>query len=89
MVTSTINAQAIQEIVTKGYTTQQADDAIPNGSRVKKVNSEPEDFHNDGEEGLVVGSIKHENITFYFVRWADFNKPVGVLSIKLEEISCS
>lgn len=31
--------------------------AIPNGTTVYKINSEPNDLHENGKEGIVIGSV--------------------------------
>lgn len=57
------------------FTRAQADGAIPNGTRVVKVNSEPGDGNPDGETGIVLGSFRtrvvpgYEEDVCYFVEW--------------------
>ena len=40
------------------YTRNQAEGALPNGTRIEKVNSEPGDGHQDGAAGKVIGSLQ-------------------------------
>lgn len=52
------------------HTRDQAPGAIPNGSRVRKVASDPGDTHQDGALARVLGSIHHPQVGFgYFVEW--------------------
>ena len=69
------------------YTKNQAEGALPNGTRIKKVNSEPGDAHQDGAAGTVIGSIGPvETPDFtdryvYFVVWEEdpgTGLPVGI-----------
>ena len=68
------------------YTQNQAEGALLNGTRVEKVNSEPEDAHRDGAAGIIVGSVPVEDRGFpdqhvYFVAWDDAPAagiPVGI-----------
>ena len=67
------------------YTDNQADGAVPNGTRVLKQNSEKHDAHKDGTRGTIIGSIKRppgllgvgpgyvppDIKYFYFVMWDD------------------
>jgi hypothetical protein len=54
------------------YTTEQAIGAIPNGSRVQKTNTEPDDAHQDGALAVVLGSICHPDKGLgYFVVFDD------------------
>jgi hypothetical protein len=46
-----------EEGMTGLFTREQAPGAIPNGTRIMKANSEPEDATRDGELGTVLGSI--------------------------------
>jgi hypothetical protein len=59
-----------------GHWNDQCDIKI--GQIVIKQNSEPDDYHKDGTEGVVIGNITHPDAgTVYYVR---FNKdiPMGV-----------
>ena len=69
------------------YTKNQAEGALPNGTRIEKVNSEPGDGHQDGAAGTVIGSIGPVEIpdsTYryaYFVAWDEdpgAGLPVGI-----------
>jgi hypothetical protein len=67
---------------------KQAEGAIPNGTRIVKINAEAEDAHQNGTPGVVLGSMMHPEIMngayFYFVEWAP--KPrtaVGVMGMKI------
>jgi hypothetical protein len=76
-----------------GYTNQQAEGAIPNGSAVVKQASEPGDIHESGRTGIVLGSISVADVTvpglpkaryIYCVRWDDDPRPVFVMDWKIE-----
>ena len=67
--------------------------ALPNGTRIKKVNSEPRDGHSDGDQGTVLashGPVEAPGLgpeLFYFVEWDSHpNVPVGVLGSKIEKL---
>ena len=69
------------------WTENQAEGALPNGSRVEKVNSERADGHRDGALGTVIGSIavpETPGLTdryVYFVAWDEdpaAGIPVGI-----------
>jgi len=72
------------EAVAALYTKQQADGAWPNGARVYKVNSQPDDATPDGTGGTILGSVDVRDMkkaaTFaYFVIWDDKpGLPIGV-----------
>jgi hypothetical protein len=55
------------------FTRNQAPAAIPNGTRVVKVNSERNDGHANGTNGMVLGSMSHPDVmdgaVLYFVEW--------------------
>lgn len=57
------------------YTLNQAEGALLNGTRVRKVNSEPGDRHQDGAVGKVIGSVEADPLSgftdryVYFVAW--------------------
>lgn len=70
------------------YTRQQAKGAMPNGTKVRKVRSQPKDGHQDGAMGTVIGSFTATEPmevegcivrTFYFIEWEDMPK-IGVCS---------
>ena len=63
------------------YTTNEAEGAWPNGSFVRKANSQPGDGTADGVVGQVVGSLDARSVGpwaafAYFVRWPHFPHPV-------------
>jgi hypothetical protein len=69
------------------FVRDQAVGAIPNGQRVVKINSEPGDLNNDGDTGIVIGSIdvvkaapslanKYRARFLYFVEWEGMPKVV-------------
>lgn len=55
------------------YIKGQVPDAIPNGTRVRKVNSEDGDGNPNGTRGTVLSSISYPNVAngapAYFVVW--------------------
>lgn len=74
------------------FTRDQAEGAIPNGSRIVKCNSEEGDAHVDGTPGIVLGSFMAAaadtsglgNVICYFIEWAP--KPriaIGTLHFKI------
>ena len=69
------------------YTTDQAEGAIPNGTRIVKVNSEAEDAHVDGAPGVVIGSMaepEHPGRFGYFIEWDDMpGLPVGIVGHRI------
>jgi hypothetical protein len=73
-----------------GYTRDQAEGAIPNGTRVRKINVEPRDAHPEGAEAVVVGSIgpapwKGKMTYGYFVEWDDTpGIPVFITGTRIE-----
>ena len=75
------------------YTKNQAEGALPNGTRIEKVNSEPGDGHPDGAVGTVIGSIGPAVIPgfpdryVYFVVWDEApgaGLPVGIRELKVK-----
>lgn len=68
----------------------QAQGAIQNGSRIEKVNSEPEDGHQDGALGVVIGSrgpIPDLGMFMYWVEWDDLpGCHVGVSGDRIHEV---
>ena len=68
---------------------------IKHGTRVKKVNSQEDDFHQDGNEGTVIGSfsipIDHPELGtehIYTVSWDSHKEiPVTIIGGKLESIT--
>ncbi len=53
------------------FTTNQELGAIPNGTRIEKVNSAVDDAHRDGAQGKVLGSVRPRIGYAYFVEWDD------------------
>ena len=57
------------------HTKNQAEGALPNGSRVEKVNTSPGDGHQDGAMGKIIGSVETPGVPgfpdryVYFVAW--------------------
>lgn len=83
------------------FTTQQAEGAILNGTRVQKCASEPDDGHGDGDLGTVVGSMgpfdpsqalididPRFNCSYgYFIEWdASPGLPVFTAGFKVREL---
>jgi len=70
------------------FTTNEADGAYPNGTRIVKSRSEEGDATPTGTKGTVLGSIRQEPIPFpmYFVEWD--NRPkfaVAVIGLKIQQ----
>lgn len=69
------------------YTTKQAPGALPNGTRVSKVNSKPDDTHQDGALATVLGSIGVDEVIAYFVEWDDLpDIPVGIAGYRVKAV---
>jgi hypothetical protein len=68
------------------YTRNQTEGAYPNGTRIKKVLSEPEDATPNGTLGTVLGSITapEDGEKFYFVTWDD--KPRFAIGVSGKKI---
>jgi hypothetical protein len=66
----------------------EADGALPNGARVRKVRDDPGDTHVVGDEAVVIAS--HGQFLgqyLYFVVWDDLpDIPVGIQSSKLARL---
>lgn len=65
----------------------------PNGTIIKKRNSEPGDGHQDGDQGVVVGALsipeklKFPDKWFYWVKWDDMpDVPVGVREHRIKPV---
>ena len=59
--------------------------AWPNGTRVRKTQSDPGDTHRDGAPGTVRGSIGPAEMIGYFVEWDDLpGIPVFIGAPRLE-----
>lgn len=77
------------------FSKNEAEGAWPNGTRVRKVNSQDGDGHLDGSLGTILGSYKNTHKTepkfedvayLYWVEWDDMPKvPIGTISTKLEK----
>lgn len=68
-----------------GFTREQAPGAIPNGTRVVKVRTEPTDTHPIGSLATILGSIAAKGEVFYFVEWdAHPRIAVGIRSFKIK-----
>lgn len=59
--------------------------AIPNGTRIVKVNSEPNDGNKNGTPGTILGSVGHPEVgTGYFIEWDSTpNTAVFVMAKKI------
>lgn len=68
------------------FTREQAEGAIPNGTRIIKTNSEKGDGRQDGVGGVVLGSMDGGDMGIcYFVEWDDAPKfAVGVIALKIK-----
>lgn len=68
------------------FTRHQADGAIPNGTAVVKVNSEPGDGRQDGVMGVVLGSLSTPDMGIaYFIEWSDMPRfAVGTMALKIQ-----
>lgn len=58
------------------FTRARAPGALANGTKVRKVNSKPNDTHTDGAPGVVLGSFPVTDPAtdaryFYFIEWTD------------------
>ena len=64
----------------------EAPGALPNGTRILKINSKDEDTHGDGAAGTVTGSLSvpeepefADETYFYFIEWDDLPAlPIGI-----------
>jgi len=66
------------------FTRDQAEGALPNGTPIVKVNSEPNDATPDGTKGSILGSIAAEGLLFYFVEWSSRPRvAIGCMSTKI------
>jgi len=70
------------------YVTNQAVGAFPNGSRVRKVTSDPGDTHKIGDQARVIGSVgpapEFGGEYGYYVNWDDMpDVPVFIRGRKL------
>jgi hypothetical protein len=70
---------------TGDFTRQQAQGAIPNGTRIVKCGTIPGDTREDGAPGTVLGSIGHGPLMLYFVEWDSAPRTaVAVASHRIE-----
>lgn len=76
------------------YLPGEAEGAYPNGTRIVKVKKEAGDLTPIGGKGVVMASHDASMISipglpkadyFYFVKWDDFEHPVGVCDWKIGE----
>jgi hypothetical protein len=82
---------------TGGFTREQADGAIPNGTRVRKCRLESGDAHPVGSLGVVLGSMATpldllpafpDDHFAYFVEWDDHPRmAVGIIASKIEALA--
>lgn len=70
------------------YTTDQIRGAMPNGTIIEKCGSGPGDGHQDGDSGIVLGSIGTcPSLHGYFVAWSDNpSLPVFVASHRIRRV---
>lgn len=75
------------------YMPGEAPGALPNGTRIRKVNSEPGDSSPDGALGTVQSSVENTTDQFpgcrfaYFVEWDHMPRAfVGIMATKIEEV---
>lgn len=78
------------------YTDSEALGAIPNGTPIKKVNSEPGDMKDNGALGIIIGSVDNpvENQIpekpfvkyLYFIKWNGFDRPIAVADYKIKTL---
>lgn len=62
-------------------------DAIPNGTRARKTNSDSRDAHRDGELCTIMSSIGESAVGGYFVEWDSHpGLPVFTLAHKIERV---
>jgi hypothetical protein len=69
--------------------TGQAEGALPNGTRVRKINSKPDDTHRDGALATILGSlaVPESSHIGYFVEWDDLpGVPVAIADFRVEEV---
>ena len=78
------------------FTRAQADGAIPNGTRVRKVVSDPGDTHPVGSVGIVLGSFAapepvpaFEHVRhFYFIEWQQHPRvAMGITDFKVRPLA--
>lgn len=74
------------------FTRQNAEGAMPAGTRVEKVNSENFDAHGDGSVGTVLGSMSDPQVfggaPCYFVEWDQRRRhAVAVMDFKLQRLA--
>ena len=54
------------------FTTDEAEGAYPNGTRIRKINADRTDPHRNGATGRVLGSLHHAPLGLaYFIEWDD------------------
>jgi hypothetical protein len=52
------------------FTRDEHPDGLPNGARVRKIDSEPGDGQPDGALGTILGSLGHPDLGIaYFIEW--------------------
>ena len=67
--------------------------ALPNGTRIRKVNSQPGDGHADGDQGTVLASHGPVEVPdlgtelLYFIDWDSHpGVPVGTIGSKIDKL---
>jgi hypothetical protein len=75
------------------FTTEHAEGALPNGTRVEKTRSKPGDTHTDGAKATVLGSmgpIEFEGdarVFGYFVTWDELpGVPVFIAGTRVRKL---
>lgn len=81
------------------FTRNEAPDALQNGTRIEKINSQKGDGHQDGDTGTVIGSIDAEDAQeylgakpkgsklAYFIEWDDMPRcAVGIGSERIQPL---
>lgn len=82
----------VKQLAGMVVSTEQAPGAIPNGSKIKKVNSSADDGHRDGDQATVIGSLGPAEIQGrkaygYFVVWDDTPEvPCFIAEFRIERV---
>lgn len=69
------------------FTKNEHPGAFKNGLMIYKKNSEPGDLNEDGDTGVILGSICHDGIILYFVAWDSHpSVAIGVTESKISSL---
>lgn len=71
------------------HTTDQYPGAWPNGTRVRKIKSDPGDQHSDGTLATVIGSMGHPSLdqVIYCVEWDPLPRvAIAVIGSRIERV---